>query len=256
MTLWRRLRSGATPTLEAVGGAVRAIHEATAVSLPGSVPDIDPFGQVRACLDWPSPWSGSTAVKELRRRADELASRWREGTQDDPLGRVVVHGDPHVDNAMVSDGGGLVLLDLEDAGVGPASWDFPPLAVGVERYGFPAGDYNRFAAGYGPEPGAWPGHSLMSHVYEPGGHFLGGPVQCRFAEHGEGGPRCVFPACSRAIPLAGLCCDRYQPRSRSFPHITVCRLERPTSTTPHKMCGYVRCLYRGLHRTPLDGDRR
>ena len=166
VTLWRRLRSVATPTLEAVGGAVRAIHEATAPSLPGSVPDIDPFGQVRACLDWPSPWSGSTAVKELRRRADELASRWRERTQDDPLGRVVVHGDPHVDNAMVSEGGGLVLLDLEDAGVGPASWDFAPLAVGVERYGLPPGDYNRFAAGYGAEPGAWPGHSLMCRVYE------------------------------------------------------------------------------------------
>jgi Ser/Thr protein kinase RdoA (MazF antagonist) len=105
-------------------------------------------------------------VRELKVRADKLCSVWREGTQDDPLGRVVVHGDPHPDNAVVPEGGILVLLDLEDAGVGPASWDFVPLAVGVERYGLPAEDFDRFAAGYGAEPKAWPGLSLMSRVYE------------------------------------------------------------------------------------------
>ena len=166
VTLWRRIRSVATPTLVAVGRAVRAIHEATARSLPESVPAIDPFGQVHACLDAPSPWSGSAAMRELRVRADDLSLMWREGTRDDPLGRVVVHGDPHPDNAVVCEGGELVLLDLEDAGVGPASWDFAPLAVGVERYGVPSGDFDRFAAGYGAEPGSWPGHSLMCRIYE------------------------------------------------------------------------------------------
>ena len=166
VTLWRLLRSVATPTLVAVGGAVRAIHDATAQSLPDNVPAIDPFGQIRACLDAPSLWSGSAAVRQLKVRADRLYSVWREGTQDDPLGKVVVHGDPHPDNAVVSEGGALVLLDLEDAGVGPASWDFTPLAVGVERYGLPAEDFDRFAAGYGAEPRAWPGLSLMCRVYE------------------------------------------------------------------------------------------
>ncbi len=165
VTLWRRIRSVGRPTFGAMGRAVRAIHDATALSLPKSVPTIDPLGQVLACLRSPSPWSGSIALRELRRRADELALRWREGTQDDPLGRVVVHGDPHIDNAVIS-GDGLVLLDLEDAGVGPAGWDFVPLAVGVERYGLPSEDFARFAAGYGAEPGAWPGHSLMCRVYE------------------------------------------------------------------------------------------
>ncbi len=165
VTLWRRLRSVATPTFEALGRAVRAIHEATAESVPEGVPVIDPFAQVRVCLDSPSSWSGSAAVKELGRRADELASKWREGARDDPLGRVVVHGDPHADNAIVSDLG-LILLDLEDAGVGPASWDFAPLAVGVKRYGSPSEAFHQFVAGYGAEPGTWPGHPLMCDVYE------------------------------------------------------------------------------------------
>ncbi len=165
VTLWRRLRSVATPTLWAMGRAVRTIHEATAGSLPKGVPTIDPFGQVRACLDSPSAWSGSAAIAELRRRADELASRWQEETRDDPLGVVVVHGDPYADNAVVTEGG-LVLIDLEDAGVGPASWDFAPLGVGVERYGEPAEDFQQFATGYGAEPGAWPGYYLMRRVYE------------------------------------------------------------------------------------------
>ena len=165
VTLWRRLRSAAVPTIEAVGRAVRAIHDATAESLPKGIPPIDPFGQVRSFLGSPSSWSGSTAIKELQRRSDELAARWREETRDDPLGEVVVHGDPHVDNAIVSEAG-LVLLDLEAAGVGPASWDFAPMSVGVERFGLPAEDFRRFVAGYGTEPGTWPGHSLMCRVYE------------------------------------------------------------------------------------------
>ena len=61
---------------------------------------------------------------------------------------------------------GLVLIDLEDAGVGPASWDFAPLALGVERYGLPPEHFEDFANGYGAEPGAWPGHRLMCDVYE------------------------------------------------------------------------------------------
>ena len=165
VTLWRRLRSVATPTFEAVGHAVRVLHNSTAECLPEDVPTIDPFAQVRACLEAPSSWSGSAAVKELQRSADELAARWQEATHDDPLGTVVVHGDPHADNAVVSESG-LILIDLEDAGVGPASWDFAPLAVGVERYGLPSTDFDQFVAGYGAEPGTGPGHTVMCRVYE------------------------------------------------------------------------------------------
>lgn len=165
VTLWHRLRSVATPGFNEVGRAVRAMHEATLESLPSGVPAIDPFERVLACLDAPSPWSGSVEAKELGRRAGDLAVGWQADSRADPLGTVVVHGDAHIDNAIVT-ADGVVLLDLEDAGVGPASWDFAPLTVGAERYGFPRDDLDRFAAGYGCDPGTWPGYRLMCDVYE------------------------------------------------------------------------------------------
>lgn len=115
--------------------------------------------------DEPSPWSGSESCVELQRRAREAAQAWPSATCDDPLGSAVVHGDVHLENAIVTDRG-LVLVDLEDAAVGPASWDFAPLGVGVRRYGVPRRDYRDFVAGYGDEPGSWPGLSYMRSVYE------------------------------------------------------------------------------------------
>ena len=51
-------------------------------------------------------------------------------------------------------------------GFGPASWDFVPLAVGIDRYGLQAGNLDRFIAGYGFGPADWPGLRVMCDVYE------------------------------------------------------------------------------------------
>ncbi len=165
VTLWQRLEQLAEPDFGNLGQTVWALHDATRDSLPSDLPSFDPLQIVRGYLDWPSPWSGSDEWKDLRHRADTLAVEWRSATRDDPLGRVIVHGDLHQDNAIVTEQG-LILLDLEDAGKGPASWDFAPLKVGVERYGLPSEDYRAFADGYGSEPGAWEGHAVMCRVYE------------------------------------------------------------------------------------------
>lgn len=165
VTLWKRLEQVAEPDLAALGQAVRALHDATRSLLPPDLPSCDPFSVLHHDLDWPSPWSGSDESEELRRRADTLAEEWQLAARDDPLGRVVVHGDPHQGNAIVTEQG-LVLLDLEEAGEGPASWDFAPLKVGVQRYGVPRDDYRKFTTGYGAEPGAWEGHAVMCRVYE------------------------------------------------------------------------------------------
>jgi len=165
VTLWQRLERVAGPNLAALGQAVRALHDATRSSLPPDLPSCDPLHLVHGYLRRPSPWSGSDDSQELRRRADALTVEWQLAARDDPLGRVIVHGDAHPDNAIVTKKG-LVLLDLEDAGEGPASWDFAALKVGVKRYGVPPEDYRAFATGYGSEPDAWEGHAVMCRVYE------------------------------------------------------------------------------------------
>ena len=165
VTLWRRLEPVADPDFQALGQAVRAVHDATRSSLPPDLPVCDPLAEVRRYLDWPSPWLGTTESREVHNRADRLTAAWQVAVREDPLGPVIVHGDAHQDNAIVTDDG-LILIDLENAGKGPASWDFAALKVGVERYGLGSDDYRSFIAGYGSEPGAWEGHAVLCQVYE------------------------------------------------------------------------------------------
>jgi aminoglycoside phosphotransferase (APT) family kinase protein len=165
VTLWRRLEAVGDPDLLALGQAIRALHDATRDSLPSNLPVIDPLREAKRLLDWPSVWSGTDESEAMRLRTGALEAEWQAAIRNDPLGRVIVHGDVHQDNAVVTKQG-LVLVDLEDTGVGPASWDFVPLAVGVERYGVPRSDYAAFARGYGAEPEARKAHILMSRVYE------------------------------------------------------------------------------------------
>jgi aminoglycoside phosphotransferase (APT) family kinase protein len=165
VTLWRQLLPVADPDFAAVGRAVLALHDATRDSPLADLPRCEPVESLRRYLDGPSPWSGSPESEELRRQADALEGPWRAAAREDPLGQVIVHGDAHQDNAIMTEEGP-VLLDLEDTGKGPASWDFATLKVGVQRYGLPAENYRDFAAGYGREPGDWEGHEVMCRLYE------------------------------------------------------------------------------------------
>ncbi len=165
VTLWRRLRSVEAPRREALGRSVRAFHEATRDALPPDAKALDPFARIRSDLVWPTSWSGSREWKALWRRLETLEREWPSATRKDPLGTVLVHGDVHTDNAVVTEDG-LVLIDLEDAGIGPASWDFVPHAVGVRRYDLPSERHAEFVGGYGAERREWPGFDLMCQVYE------------------------------------------------------------------------------------------
>ena len=165
VTLWRRVRSVGSPTLAAVGRAVRAVHDATRGSLAPELPRIDPLGTALADSGWPSPWSGTGELAELRRRIEELEVAWPAALQEAALGTSVVHGDVHQANALLGEKG-VVLIDLEDTAVGPASWDFVPLTVATRRYGLPAAEYEAFVAGYGAEPGPSAGFEAMCEAYE------------------------------------------------------------------------------------------
>ena len=165
VTLWHRLGELKEPGFRLLGQTLRAFHRPTRGERPQGAIDLDPFVRPRNELAWPSAWSGSEASAELSRRLDEIEQDWAAASRDDPLGSAVVHGDVHADNIMLGDDGP-VLIDLEDAGFGPASWDFVPLTVQVRRYGLSPASRNAFLAGYGVEAKEWPGFDLMCQLYE------------------------------------------------------------------------------------------
>jgi len=165
ITLWHRLRPEDEPSYRGLGETLRLFHAATRDDPPSEVRALDPFKRARGDLAWPSPYSGSETSAELSRRLEVLALEWPAAAREDPLGSVVVHGDVHIENLMRKDDE-RVLIDLEDAGVGPASWDLAPISVQANRYGLPPARREEFLAGYGAEPGGWPGFDLMCQVYE------------------------------------------------------------------------------------------
>ena len=113
------------PDPAVLGRLARRLHEATAGILPAEIPDIDPLSLARGWL----PMLGSEPMgEEVGKLWDELKwleRLWDETIAGDPLGTVLLHGDFHQDNVVVTPEGP-TLLDLEEAGRGPASWDLVP----------------------------------------------------------------------------------------------------------------------------------
>ena len=166
VTLWKRLELlEAEPDLEALGRATHSFHQASRPDLPADLPRLDPFARIASYLRRPSPWSGSNELTELERRHRRLRRDWREIADQDPLGTVVAHGDVNTGNGVLTSRG-WVLLDLEDAGVGPASYDFAPLAAEARRYGLAPADYRAFVKGYGHDPAGWEGFELLRETWE------------------------------------------------------------------------------------------
>ena len=120
VTLWRRLRILAgVPSPEALGRLARHLHTACVDNLPAETPALDPFEPLPGWLDRPCDLAPPPGTDELRRRLDQLRERWRQAAVTEAPGTVLVHGDYHADNVVLTDEGP-VLLDLEMAGRGPA----------------------------------------------------------------------------------------------------------------------------------------
>jgi len=166
VTLWRRLRIVAgSPSPEAMGRLACHLHTACADDLPANTPDLDPFQPVADWLERPNDLPPLPRADELWERLDRLRQRWGESVVDDPLGTTLVHGDFHVDNVVLTEQGA-VMLDLEMAGRGPASWDLLAQEIAVRRYGEPSADYRRFCDAYGADLPTWEGGALLREAYE------------------------------------------------------------------------------------------
>ena len=164
VTLWQRVQRVAEPTMAQLGQAVRQVHDCTREHVDDDVVPLDPCGLIRGQLTAATHWSESDRTALLQ-QLEELAAEWPELVRGDPLGTVIAHGDVHGDNALVGPEG-LVLLDLEHSGTGPASWDLVVLAVAVRQYRFPPADYRAFTDGYGARADEWSGFESMCRLYE------------------------------------------------------------------------------------------
>ena len=167
VTLWPSLAHGPTIAARELGALIRELHDRTREPDDPELLPLCPFLEIRALLARlaSDPRFDPRDHHALTEHTDALELRWRALAGDDPLGRVLVHGDVHTDNVMLADGEP-VLIDLELAGVGPATWDFVQLGAAVHRYGLRPARFDQFAAGYGADPRSWVGFEVLRDSYE------------------------------------------------------------------------------------------
>jgi len=166
VTLWERIDGISAADPAELGRTIRALHDATRGVALISTPRLEPFAEIDERIDLPANWLADEDRTELGRRSRRLKLWWDTESADDPLDVVLAHGDVHRSNAIVTEDRGVVLVDLEDAGVGPASWDLVPSVVGVRRYGDSPEELRRFVAGYGADPRRWAGFERLCELYE------------------------------------------------------------------------------------------
>lgn len=167
VTIWPRLEAVGTIDARALGRLIRDVHERTRDPDDAALPRLEPFAEIArllALIEGEARWPPEQ-LRELRGLEAQLFARWRELAQRDPLGEVLVHGDVHSDNVIVT-ADGPVLIDLELSGVGPASWDFVQLGAAVHRYGLAPAQLEAFIEGYGADPRSWPGYAVLRDSYE------------------------------------------------------------------------------------------
>jgi hypothetical protein len=166
VTFWHWLTvTDGDPDPREMGRLARRLHDATRGGAD-DVPGYDPIGAVAAELARARD-AGLTPDPDLallEGHVERLRAAWPD-QDEDPLGVAVVHGDLHRHNAIVTPEG-LVLADLELAGVGPASADLAPTVVAVRRYGDEPGALGAFLAGYGVDLPTWPGLEVLVEAFE------------------------------------------------------------------------------------------
>ena len=169
VTAWELLdvRDHAAVDAADLGRLTRRLHDRTRDlgDALDDLPRLDPFAAVEAQLAAAEArdGEGDADVRRLHSEASDLRLAWDE-LGPDPLGRAVVHGDLHRDNVVVTPGG-LVLVDLELAGVGPPTYDLATQVAAIERYGGPPRDHEAFVGAYGYDVRDWAGCEVRTRTY-------------------------------------------------------------------------------------------
>jgi hypothetical protein len=158
-TLWETVRpGGARPRGRDLGRLLRRIHALPVPEFP--LPPWQPLDDVRRRLDEAEDLDDADR-KFLLHECERVESRIQE--LEFVLPPSLVHGDAHLGNLIASPAGP-VLCDFDSGCVGPPEWDLTPLAVGVIRFGEPAGRYRELARTYGMDVTRWDGFPVLREV--------------------------------------------------------------------------------------------
>lgn len=149
VTVWRRESlTGAVARPWETGRLARRLHDATA-DVDDTVPAAPVIDAVEAAVAGMPAGDGVDTDADrtlLADQLDRLRPAWDHASAGSGL--VVVHGDLHAGNVLVTTDGP-VLADLELSGRGPAGYDLVPAVVAVRRYGAPPDSLAAFLDGYG-----------------------------------------------------------------------------------------------------------
>ena len=136
----------ARPEPGRTGDVLRRLHELVA-SCPVSLPEVDHFDAAKRHIS-PLAEKGAlddASIEFLLGQAERIEEDWTAFESE--LGVGVIHGDFEVNNVLAT-ARGPVLVDLDNAQVGPREWDLVKVTPGSPG-GWREGEWTDFARGYG-----------------------------------------------------------------------------------------------------------
>jgi hypothetical protein len=160
-TLWEAVPDGGRrPRGRDLGKLLRRIHD---LPEPASwLPPWRPLADVQARIGEATELAPAD-LAFLQDRYDDVADQLSR--LEFPSAPSLVHGDAHLGNLIPSPAGP-VLCDFDSSSYGPPEWDLTPLAVGVVRFGEPAGRYRELVRTYGMDVTRWSGFAVLRAVRE------------------------------------------------------------------------------------------
>lgn len=160
-TVWEAVPDGGKrPRGRDLGKLLRRIHD---LPEPASwLPRWRPLDDVAARIGEATDLD-DTDLAFLKDRYDDVADQLAR--LEFPSAPSLVHGDAHLGN-LIPGPAGPVLCDFDSSSLGPPEWDLTPLAVGVIRFGEPAGRYRELVRTYGMDVTRWPGFPVLRAVRE------------------------------------------------------------------------------------------
>ncbi|PMR58543.1 aminoglycoside phosphotransferase family protein [Verrucosispora sp. ts21] len=159
VSLWEYLPGGHSADLVTLARCLRLLH---GVARPvGLLTRVSPFSRLCEQL------ALAVGLDErdrtfLHERRDQLAVQWEYATF--ALGEVVLHGDAHMENLLVTAAGRCAFIDLESVCVGPPEWDLTLSALYYECGWFSGHDYATFTHTYGYDVRRSPAWPLLRQI--------------------------------------------------------------------------------------------